>query len=101
MSSYPQGFSTRTGLCSGIRGPSPGRHHDGRRAQLPLHVAPEALRRILVGESPDTHTVPDTLARQARLGDVGLEPGRARARGKLGRVGAVLRGAQLDGEIAR
>src|SRR5215470_4859373 len=99
ISSYPQGFSTRTGLCSGILvNPSSRRHHHRRGAQLALHVAAETLGRLLVGESADAHTVPDAFARHPGLGHVRLEPGAGRARGEMGRVAPVLRGAQLDGE---
>src|SRR2546428_13436416 len=74
MSSYPQGFSMRTGLIEGM---SMGRHHDCGRAQLALDVLAETVGGVLVLKGPDAHPVPAALGPEARFDDVRLEPGAA------------------------
>src|SRR5947207_249959 len=73
ISSWPQGFSTRTGFCSAMFTTSPGRHHHGRAAYLALDVAAEAGGGVLVLEGADADTVPDALAAEVGFDHVRLE----------------------------
>src|SRR5438132_11745385 len=97
MSSYPQGFSMRTGLIEGM---SMGRHHDCGRAQLALDVLAETVRGVLVLKGPDAHPVPGPLGPEVRFDDVRLEPGAARLPFQASGLAALPRSPHLHGVFA-
>src|SRR2546430_12139170 len=77
------------------------RRHDGRgNAQLTLDVQTEAVGRLLVAECADADPVPGPLGAEVCLRHVWLETGPARASLQADSGVAILRGSDLDGEIA-
>src|SRR5438105_13395998 len=97
MSSYPQGFSMRTGLIEGM---SVGRHHDCGRAQLALHVLAESVGGVLVLKGADAHPVPGALGPEVRFDDVRLEPGAERLPFQTSGLAALPRSPPLHGVLA-
>src|SRR5438132_8998056 len=97
MSSYPQGFSMRTGLIEGM---SVGRHHDCGRAQLALDVLAESVGGVLVLKGADAHPVPGALGPEVRFDDVRLEPGAARLPFQTSGLAALPRSPHLHGVLA-
>src|SRR5258705_10233883 len=98
ISSYPQGFSTRTGLMAGM---SAGGHHHGSGTKLALDVRAEPVGGIAARKGADPDAGPGALGAQVRLHHVGLEAGSARAGLDARGLGPVPRSPHLDRECAQ